>query len=289
MPRLSEMNAQNFANLLWGFAKLNYQPAALLPHISEALLAPGCKPVPAYTLTVVRGGHCWQVSHRFSDWRELDVIIASKLPPGCPRPALPSRMPWRSSRLTAYRQFALNTYLQAMLRLVAPLPAARRASSRPPAGCGPAPMPTPSSRRRCRPRWRKPTGRRTSWRRLSEGAPLATRRRRRRHAAAWPLRRTTRLLVPAAAPVTERATPGSPRRSGKASSTRRRVPSCPRRYHPGCDRHRSPPRPRSRGRETFISEGLSSTKGRYISVENTCAAEPLSPFSKGRELVCNSS
>lgn len=86
--------------------------------------------VPAYTITVVRGGRCWQVSHRFSDWLELDRQLAAKLPPRCPRPALPSRMPWRSSSLTTYRQFALNAYLQGVLPLASHeaggFPAARR-------------------------------------------------------------------------------------------------------------------------------------------------------------------
>ena len=35
--------------------------------------------VPAYTLTVVRGGRCWQVWHRFSDWIELDRQISKRL------------------------------------------------------------------------------------------------------------------------------------------------------------------------------------------------------------------
>lgn len=41
ITRFDGMNPQNFANLLWGFAKLNYQPKTLMPHISDALLAPG--------------------------------------------------------------------------------------------------------------------------------------------------------------------------------------------------------------------------------------------------------
>lgn len=74
--------------------------------------------VPAYTITVVRGGQCWQVSHRFSDWVELDRQLATRLPAGCSRPVLPSRMPFRSARVTSYRQYALNAYLQSMLPLV---------------------------------------------------------------------------------------------------------------------------------------------------------------------------
>ena len=41
IPLLGEMNDQNVANLLWGFAKLNYQPSQLLPLVSDMLLAPG--------------------------------------------------------------------------------------------------------------------------------------------------------------------------------------------------------------------------------------------------------
>jgi hypothetical protein len=74
--------------------------------------------VPAYIITVVRGGQCWQVSHRFSDWIELDKQLATRLPAGCSRPSLPSRVPFRSARVTSYRQYALNAYLQAMLPLV---------------------------------------------------------------------------------------------------------------------------------------------------------------------------
>ena len=42
------------------------------------------------------------------------------------RPSLPSRMPFRSGRITAYRQFALNGYLREVIRLSQPIPAARR-------------------------------------------------------------------------------------------------------------------------------------------------------------------
>ena len=89
-------------------------------------LTSGTKSVPAYTITVVRGGHCWQVSHRFSDWVELDRQIGARLPLGLIRPALPSRMPFRSARITAYRQFALNTYLQDLVPLASRVPPARR-------------------------------------------------------------------------------------------------------------------------------------------------------------------
>jgi len=84
------------------------------------------KSVPAYTLTVVRGGRCWQVSHRFSDWVELDRQLAKTLPDGCDRPALPARYPFRTARIVAYRQFALNSYLQLLLPLVHPDVHARR-------------------------------------------------------------------------------------------------------------------------------------------------------------------
>ena len=71
-------------------------------------LRSGRESVPAYTLTVVRGGQCWQVSHRFSDWLELDRQLSSQLPATVARPYVPSRYPFRSARLTTHRQFALN-------------------------------------------------------------------------------------------------------------------------------------------------------------------------------------
>jgi len=92
---------------------------------AEELRSAG-KSVPAYTLTVVRGGRCWQVSHRFSDWLELDRQLAKTLPEDCERPALPARYPFRSSRIVAYRQFSLNSYLQQLLPLVQHIVQARR-------------------------------------------------------------------------------------------------------------------------------------------------------------------
>merc|ERR1719247_2544832 len=38
---VAEMNPQNCANLLWGFAKLDYQPTELLPKILTRLVEPG--------------------------------------------------------------------------------------------------------------------------------------------------------------------------------------------------------------------------------------------------------
>jgi hypothetical protein len=89
-------------------------------------LRSGWQTVPAYTITVVRGGHCWQVSHRFSDWIELDRQIAKRLHPSVVRPALPSRMPWSSQRIVNFRQFALNRYLQRLFAIAHPVSAARR-------------------------------------------------------------------------------------------------------------------------------------------------------------------
>lgn len=89
-------------------------------------LRSGWRTVPAYTLTVVRAGHCWQVSHRFSDWLELHKQLVARLPPGTALPSLPARMPFNSSRVVAYRQFALNRYLQDLFPLTEPVPAARR-------------------------------------------------------------------------------------------------------------------------------------------------------------------
>ena len=91
-------------------------------------LRSGGRSVPAYTLTVVRGGHCWQVHHRFSDWVELDRQLAARLPDEVAwvRPGLPSRLPFRSRTVTSHRQYALNKYLHKMLILVDGCTMARR-------------------------------------------------------------------------------------------------------------------------------------------------------------------
>lgn len=52
--------------------------------------------------------------------------LAKTLPDGCDRPALPARYPFRTARIVAYRQFALNSYLQLLLPLVHPDVHARR-------------------------------------------------------------------------------------------------------------------------------------------------------------------
>lgn len=90
-------------------------------------LKSGWRSVPAYTLTVVRAGACWQVSHRFSDWLELHKQLTMRMPDGgAVLPALPARMPFNSTRIVAYRQFALNRYLQELFPLVEEVPKARR-------------------------------------------------------------------------------------------------------------------------------------------------------------------
>ena len=89
-------------------------------------LRSGWRTVPAYTLTVVRAGHCWQVSHRFSDWLELHKHLVARMPEGTVLPALPARMPFNSTRVVSYRQFALNRYLQELFPLVVSVPRARR-------------------------------------------------------------------------------------------------------------------------------------------------------------------
>ena len=75
-------------------------------------LRSGGTSIPAYTLTVVRGGRCWQVSHRYSDWVELNRQVVEALPKGIPHPALPGRHLFRSARIVTYRQFALNRCAQ---------------------------------------------------------------------------------------------------------------------------------------------------------------------------------
>ena len=91
-------------------------------------LTSGGRSVPAYTITVVRGGHCWQVQHRFSDWLELDRQLAAKLPykAASMRPSLPSRLPFRSVTSTSHRQYSLNQYLHQLMPLCEPHPTARR-------------------------------------------------------------------------------------------------------------------------------------------------------------------
>ncbi|KAL1510434.1 hypothetical protein AB1Y20_006741 [Prymnesium parvum] len=59
IPKLIQMNTQNLANLLWGFAKLGYAPSTLLPELSAALCAPGAlhsiKPVEVADLCFALG------------------------------------------------------------------------------------------------------------------------------------------------------------------------------------------------------------------------------------------
>ena len=73
---------------------------------------------------VVRSGCCWQVVHRYSDWRSLDARLA-RLVHG--RPSLPGRLPFgsRATSVVSYRQWSLNKYLQALLAATADLPVAR--------------------------------------------------------------------------------------------------------------------------------------------------------------------
>lgn len=80
--------------------------------------------VPAYVITSIRGGCCWQVYHRYSDWLELTRRL-SPLCGGAAMPELPSRFPFRSSAVVSRREFSLNRFLQQMLRHVADVPRAR--------------------------------------------------------------------------------------------------------------------------------------------------------------------
>ena len=79
---------------------------------------------------VVRGGHCWEVTHRFSDWRELNKRLRAALAPdatasaaacatspngGAGLPSFPRRLPFGGSSVVTQREHLLNRYLNAMV------------------------------------------------------------------------------------------------------------------------------------------------------------------------------
>ena len=79
--------------------------------------------VPAYVITVVRRGCCWEVQHRFSDWLALHRRLG-ELGVG-PLPSAPARLPFRGYAVTRHREYALNRYLQAALPAAEPSPRGR--------------------------------------------------------------------------------------------------------------------------------------------------------------------
>ena len=79
---------------------------------------------------VVRGGHCWEVTHRFSDWRELNrrlraalvtdptasaAACATSPDGGADLPSFPMRLPFGGSSVVTRREYQLNRYLKAMV------------------------------------------------------------------------------------------------------------------------------------------------------------------------------
>ena len=79
--------------------------------------------VPAYVITVVRRGCCWEVQHRFSDWLALHRRLG-ELGVG-PLPSAPARLPFRGYAVTRHREYSLNRYLQAALPAAEPSPRGR--------------------------------------------------------------------------------------------------------------------------------------------------------------------
>ena len=79
-PRLEGMSMQNCANLLWGFAKLNYQPATVLPHVADALLLPGMLES-AKHVEVADLGFALGVVARPGECRELLQALAARAAP----------------------------------------------------------------------------------------------------------------------------------------------------------------------------------------------------------------
>mmetsp|Transcript_20156 Transcript_20156/g.33462 ORF Transcript_20156/g.33462 Transcript_20156/m.33462 type:complete len:336 (+) Transcript_20156:166-1173(+) len=78
--------------------------------------------VTAYTITVLRCRCCWQVTHRFSEWRAMHLKLSPML---IQPPSFPSRVPFGGSFVRSRRQFALNRYLQQVLPLTDTKPLAR--------------------------------------------------------------------------------------------------------------------------------------------------------------------
>lgn len=91
IPLVSSMNQQNCANLLWGFAKLDYQPTELMPKLAARLLEPGmvanAKPVEvtdlAYALAELKAPK--------EDYKKLIIALADRATPGKTRNAFSSR------------------------------------------------------------------------------------------------------------------------------------------------------------------------------------------------------
>lgn len=79
---------------------------------------------------VVRGGHCWEVTHRFSDWHELNKRLRAALAPdptasaaacatspndAAELPSFPMRLPFGGSSVVTRREYQLNRYLKEMV------------------------------------------------------------------------------------------------------------------------------------------------------------------------------
>ena len=84
------------------------------------------RPVAVYAVTVVRAGVCWQVFHRFSDWRRLHHVLGRLPRDAAARlPSCPAKLPFGGGLVRSHRQFVLNRYLQELLAYCAARPAPR--------------------------------------------------------------------------------------------------------------------------------------------------------------------
>lgn len=90
------------------------QVFAVVTGTSSLGAAGAWRDVPTYTITVIRAGCCWQVAHRYSDWRRLHRALQAA---GAAPPPLPSRLPFGGASVVERRTFALNRYLQRLLPL----------------------------------------------------------------------------------------------------------------------------------------------------------------------------
>ena len=93
----------------------------------------GGRSVTGYVITVVRNGCCWEVVHRFSEWRDLHkrlgAVLAASAHGGraaaAPLPHFPARLPFGGASVVARRQYQLTKWLIGTLSVVAAAPRAR--------------------------------------------------------------------------------------------------------------------------------------------------------------------
>jgi Ca2+-binding EF-hand superfamily protein len=91
VPIVDSMNPQNCANLLWGYAKLGYQPSTLLPKLAPALLEPNmlsvAKPVEVSDLAYALA----ELEAPASEYADLIVALADRAKPETNLSAFSSR------------------------------------------------------------------------------------------------------------------------------------------------------------------------------------------------------